>query len=784
MLARFPFMLTLAASRRWQFLKQYGGYILAGIFLAVVLQRAYAILPTAAFTAPPEDAPSPGERKVSINTRNNAGQQALLPVIVATTTITIPVYPFQNALVTERNATYNISYYRLDRSRYNPNAPLESRTLTAVTLENEWLRLTILPELGGRVYQCVFKPTGHNMFYQNPVLKPSSWGPPEQGWWLAAGGMEWGLPVEEHGYEWGIPWRYKVSTDAAGAAVTLRDSTADDRLRAQIMVRLPAGAAYFTVSPRLENPTASAINYKFWLNAMLAPAGTNHLSPDLRFILPADQVTIHSSGDKDLPPTGQAMSWPIYKGRDMSRLGNWRGWLGFFQRPAAAGDFIAVYDEAANRGAVRVYPGRIARGAKGFGFGWGSQALPPQLYTDDDSAYVEIHGGLAPTFADFARLGPGESVEWTEVWYPLMGIGGLVTANRDAALNLNVREGQATIGVALTATRENLRIELRRRNDGKLLFVQKLPSLAPDTPYVSSPISVSGLSRDDLSLAIFGAAGQVIAAYQYVPAATPTPTMTPTATPTPMPGYTARVATRQVGGWFSIIRVWVRGQYGLPVTIWSEDRTWHTVNYVGTKPEYGPDALEFAPLGAGIYIVSPQGLGVEARVPLEAGSLGEVVFEPVTTPTISPTPSPTPTATPTLATPTPSPTPSPTATSTPGWVGRILRNERTGGWFGVVRVWVRGQYGLPVTIWSEDRTWHTVNYVGSKPEYGPDALEFAPLGANTYIVIPDRIGTSVTLPLQQGGLAEVLFEPGGSVPTPTPTPQPTATPTSAPGPGG
>jgi hypothetical protein len=53
---------------------------------------------------------------------------------------------------------------------------------------------------------------------------------------------------------------------------------------------------------------------------------------------------------------------------------------------------------------VRAYDSRLARGAKFFAFGWGNAALPPDLYTDGSTSYVEMHGGIAPTFADTARL--------------------------------------------------------------------------------------------------------------------------------------------------------------------------------------------------------------------------------------------------------------------------------------------------------------------------------------------------------------------------------------------
>jgi len=427
----------------------------------------------------------------STSTEASAPRAATIQV----TSITIPSYPYYDHLEPRYRSEYNMYLFYLDWGAYynsHPNAT--PRSLTAVILENDYLKLTILPEIGGRIYSCEFKPTGNNEFYSNSVLKPTHWGPPEQGWWLAAGGMEWCLPVEEHGYESVKSWAYTTASATDGVTVTLRDTTADDRIRATINVYLPSERGYFVVQPRIENPTASTISYKYWTNAQIAPGPNNTLSGELEFVFPVDQVTVHSTGDSSLPGEGQAMSWPWYGGRDMSRLGNWHEWLGFFERPAAQRGFMGAYDHSVDEGLARVFPTDVAQGAKGFAFGW-SNPLSSDEWTDDDTYYAELHGGLAPTFADSVSLAAGAHVEWSEVWYPLAGIGGLTFANREAALYLDKEGSTAHVGVQGTRTRADTRVVLWRTGDAQPLLAQRVSTLGPAHPFSTTHTTDAALSQ-------------------------------------------------------------------------------------------------------------------------------------------------------------------------------------------------------------------------------------------------------------------------------------------------
>jgi len=401
--------------------------------------------------------------------------------VVRETTLTLSAYPYQAYLKERIDPKYNSPLLWLDRAAYEASNPRpEPRTFRAVVMENDYLSLTVLPELGGRLFKCVFKPTGQNLFYQNPVLKPSCWGPlkREENAWLAAGGLEWVLPVNEHGYEWGTPWSHAVERGAQETTVVLRDTKAKDRLHAEIHITLPDDRGYFLVTPRLENPTSQPVAFQFWVNAALT-LGSASASPNTEFVYPTERMIVHSTGDPALPGEQQSMSWPVYDGRDLSDYRNWRNWLGVFV-PNIQQPFAGAYNHDTGLGIARVFPADVAKGLKLFAFG--AQFPARSEYTDDGSEYWEMWGGPCRTFwpEDDVTLGPGQSLQWSEAWWPFAGIGGLDVANREAALKVSVQDGQMRVGVAVSKAQ---RIEARLLWNGQS-FHQAGAQAAPQTPFL------------------------------------------------------------------------------------------------------------------------------------------------------------------------------------------------------------------------------------------------------------------------------------------------------------
>ncbi|MCB9420405.1 MAG: DUF5107 domain-containing protein [Ardenticatenaceae bacterium] len=355
------------------------------------------------------------------------------------TSITIPTYNYEAAFLPTTPDDPIYPYPRLDPALVGPPSP---RTYRAIVLENGFVAVTILPELGGRIYQWRDKATGRRLLYNNPVIKPTSWG--YRGWWLAAGGIEWAFPVDEHGLNEWRPWQVSTGSTAYGLSVTVSDVDDHTGMEAGATISLDAGHAYVTIQPFARNNTAEAHPYQLWLNAMLSLSG-NAVSDQTEFIFPANQVTIHSTTDGGVPGSGSPMSWPVYNGRDLSWYSNWNGYLGFFVTAVTHG-FSGVYDHAVDQGIIRAYNPGWPAGTKLFG----PDGLSPAYWTDDNSNYIELWSGATSSFWSYATLNPGESFSWTEYWYPVHGLGGFNFANRTAALRLNDNGGSAEIGVAVS----------------------------------------------------------------------------------------------------------------------------------------------------------------------------------------------------------------------------------------------------------------------------------------------------------------------------------------------
>ncbi len=306
-----------------------------------------------------------------------------------------------------------------------PGAPRSS--YTKVNFENNYVKVSFLPEIGGRVYEFINKATGKNQFYKNPVYKTTNWGQNncKSGGWIALGGIEFALPDEEHGATYDVPWTYTKWQDGANAVIEMAKDNINtactggsSTIRATVRITLGPNDKFFTLYTKVENTGSGTARFQYWIGTLVAPSGSNNAkASNTKFDYQTSRMQIHSTSIPGMPGAQQEISWPVYNGKDYSVYDNWKtdGWLGVFA--VSTPNSVAAYSQNNGEGVRRTLISGSPRGIKLFGLG----NINPSVYTSDGSNYIEMWSGLTKTFWDYTTLGAGSNIEWTEKW-ELIGI--------------------------------------------------------------------------------------------------------------------------------------------------------------------------------------------------------------------------------------------------------------------------------------------------------------------------------------------------------------------------
>lgn len=368
----------------------------------------------------------------------------------------------------------------------------EDRTYRALFLENEYLKVTCLPELGGRLHSVLDKTTGQETFHLNNVIKPSMIA--MRGAFIS-GGVEWNAGPQVHTVTILSPVDALVGTDADGAAY-LEVSNLEKTLRTRWTVRvtLPPGRAYLDEQIRIFNPVDAINPYYFWnCTAFSAKAGT-------RFIYPMTLGTDHNGVE--------FFNWPIHEGKDLSWLKNYETWASIFSVDCIF-DFFGAYDVDADRGVVQVADHYELSGKKAWTWGtWDFGLVSQKNLTDDDGPYIEVQSGPLPTQSDYGMLQPRQEVAWREWWYPVHGLGeGFEFATKDLAVQTG-REDE-TLQLRMIATGKFRGASCVISQEGKELLTERL-DLSPEAPCV---VNLAPMPQAPVDVTIMTRQGDVLASF-------------------------------------------------------------------------------------------------------------------------------------------------------------------------------------------------------------------------------------------------------------------------------
>lgn len=348
----------------------------------------------------------------------------------------------------------------------------------AVHLENEYLRLMILPEIGGRIHVGYDKRNGYDFFYRQNVIKPALVG--LAGPWIS-GGVEFNWP-QHHRPATFLPVNIVIEREEDGSVTAwCSDHDPISRMKGMHGVCLRPGCAYLELKVRLYNRTWDTQTFLWWANT--ATRVHEHYQSffphDVRYVadhakravtefpcslgtyygIPYGERAQHGVPAEEMPrnfvPDGS------YPPNDLS-------WYANIPVPTSymivnsRGDFFGGYDHAERAGVVHVANHYVAPGKKQwtwgnheFGYAW------DRSLTDNDGPYIELMAGVyTDNQPDFSFLAPGETKSFSQFWYPIQEIGVPDAANLHAALRTACKDDKLHVHLLVTHEIKNAVLRL------------------------------------------------------------------------------------------------------------------------------------------------------------------------------------------------------------------------------------------------------------------------------------------------------------------------------------
>jgi tetratricopeptide (TPR) repeat protein len=378
-----------------------------------------------------------------------------------------------------------------------------------VYLENEYLRIGILPEIGGRIFEGLDKTNNYNFIYRQHVIKPALIS--IIGAWIS-GGVEWNIN-HHHRATTFLPVQYSVVENPDGSkTVWVGELEVRQRMRWAVGYTIRPGKSYLEASVRILNRTPL-------VNTMLCFANLAvHVNDRYQVIFPPS--TQLGTGHFKRVFT----RWPINEqGVDISWWKNHPSSVSVFAWNCQD-DFFAGYDHSKQAGTMSIADHNIVPGKKFFEWGTGADARNWDAnLTDSDGPYIELMtGAYSDNQPDYSWLQPFEVKSFSLNWYPFRDIGGVKKANLDAAVNLEVAGGTARVGFCTTSAYPSAVAMLKA---GEKVLLQETVSINPGRPYLKQVPIPAGLDEHDLRASI-SVGGKELVSYSPVrvkPAPMPKP---------------------------------------------------------------------------------------------------------------------------------------------------------------------------------------------------------------------------------------------------------------------
>jgi tetratricopeptide (TPR) repeat protein len=383
------------------------------------------------------------------------------------------------------------------------------KSYKALYLENEYVNVCVLPEIGGRIHSATDKTNGYEMFYRQTGVKPALIG--MLGAWLS-GGVEWNFPHHHRPSSYlPIDWTTEENSDGS-KTVWVGETELRHRLKWSVGLTVYPGRSWVEARVRIFNRTPFIQSMLYWANVSV------HANEHYEVIFPPSTQfgTDHSKVVFTPWPFGEA----AFGSGESVNLAWWKNFTVSSRSIFAwnfEDDFLAGYDHGKEAGSVHVANHHIVGGKKFFL--WGNNPggeMWKGMLSDADGHYLELMvGAYSDNQPDYSWIGPGETREFTQRWYPLRGIRSVKNATRDAAVNLE-RVAPDTLFLGFCASGKFPGARVRLIRDGGETLLEEVTEIDPSRPFIRT-LGISPQTPDTALLAVLtDAQGNELVSYRPV----------------------------------------------------------------------------------------------------------------------------------------------------------------------------------------------------------------------------------------------------------------------------
>lgn len=387
---------------------------------------------------------------------------------------------------------------------------LENRTYTGLFLENEYVQICVLPELGGKWYIARDKSNDYDFIYHNRVIKPALIG--MLGSWTS-GGVEWNIP-HHHRATSDLPVDYVLRENPDGSkTIWIGETERRHRTRWAVALTLHPGRSNVEVDLYHLNQAPVANSLLMWANTAV------HANENYQVIFPpsTQYATFHAKNEF----TEWPISHQVYRGVDYTSGVDVSWWkshpdgVSFFAWNYED-DFVAGYDHGQEAGIAIVANHHVAPGKKLWNWGTGPHAqLWYDLLSDDDGPYLEIMtGAFTDNQPDYSWSDPYAGKHAQMIFYPLKKSGAIENANENGAVSLDVLEGNR-VHVAFNTTSAHTDATVLLLN-GNEVVEKRVITIDPAHPYEAEIKLPENVSAEKVRTALVTAESDTLVAYQPV----------------------------------------------------------------------------------------------------------------------------------------------------------------------------------------------------------------------------------------------------------------------------